>query len=206
MDYKKITIEEFIEVTAGKDPVPGGGSVSALVGTLAASLGKMVTGLTIGRKKYVDVQADMEAMVPVFTDAITTLLQAIADDAEAYDQVFNAYKLPKETDQEKAVRSEAIQKGLTHAARVPLSVAERCVSIMPYIREVAEKGNQNAITDACVAMMCARTGALGAILNCRINISSIKDADVAGELASRCDQLQQQAVSMEQELLNSVEI
>ena len=174
MDYKKITIEEFIEVTAGKDPVPGGGSVSALAGTLAASLGKMVTGLTIGRKKYVDVQADMEAMVPVFTDAIASLLQAIADDADAY--------------------------------RVPLSVAERCVSIMPCIKEVAEKGNQNAITDACVAMMCARTGALGAILNCRINISSIKDADVAGELASRCDHLQQQAVSMEQELLNSVKI
>ena len=110
MDYKKITIEEFIEVTAGKDPVPGGGSVSALAGTLAASLGKMVTGLTIGRKKYVDVQADMEAMVPVFTDAIASLLQAIADDADAYDQVFNAYKLPKETDQEKALRSEAIRR------------------------------------------------------------------------------------------------
>ena len=77
MDYKKITIEEFIEVTAGKDPVPGGGRVSALAVTLAASLGKMVTGLPIGRKKYVDVQADMEAMVPVFTDAIASLLKAI---------------------------------------------------------------------------------------------------------------------------------
>lgn len=206
MDYNKISIEEFIEVTAGKDPVPGGGSVSALVGTLAASLGKMVTGLTIGRKKYVDVQADMEAMVPVFSNAIDFLLNAIADDAEAYDRVFNAYKLPKESDEEKAIRSEAIQRGLTHAARVPLSVAERCVSIMPYIQEVAEKGNQNAITDACVAMMCARTGALGAILNCRINISSIKDADVAEELASKCDHLQQKAVAMEQELLNSVKI
>lgn len=206
MDYNKISIEEFIEVTAGKDPVPGGGSVSALVGTLAASLGKMVTGLTIGRKKYVDVQADMEAMVPVFSNAIDFLLNAIADDAEAYDRVFNAYKLPKENDEEKAIRSEAIQLGLTHAARVPLSVAERCVSIMPYIQEVAEKGNQNAITDACVAMMCARTGALGAILNCRINISSIKDADVAEELASKCDHLQQKAVAMEQELLNSVKI
>lgn len=206
MDYNKISIEEFIEVTAGKDPVPGGGSVSALVGTLAASLGKMVTGLTIGRKKYVDVQADMEAMVPVFSNAIDFLLNAIADDAEAYDRVFNAYKLPKESDEEKAIRSEAIQRGLAHAARVPLSVAERCVSIMPYIQEVAEKGNQNAITDACVAMMCARTGALGAILNCRINISSIKDADVAEELASKCDHLQQKAVAMEQELLNSVKI
>lgn len=206
MDYNKISIEEFIEVTAGKDPVPGGGSVSALVGTLAASLGKMVTGLTIGRKKYVDVQADMEAMVPVFSNAIDFLLNAIADDAEAYDRVFNAYKLPKESDEEKAIRAEAIQRGLTHAARVPLSVAERCVSIMPYIQEVAEKGNQNAITDACVAMMCARTGALGAILNCRINISSIKDADVAEELASKCDHLQQKAVAMEQELLNSVKI
>lgn len=206
MEYKNITIEEFINVTAGKDPVPGGGSVSALAGTLAAALGKMVTGLTIGRKKYADVQPDMEALAPEFDNAISMLLQAIADDAAAYDTVFNAYKLPKETDEEKAVRKAAIQEALTHAARVPLSVAERCVSIMPYIKEVAEKGNQNAITDSCVAMMCARTGALGAILNCRINLSSIIDADVAGELASRCDHLQQKANEMEQSLLNSVKI
>ncbi len=206
MEYKNITIEEFINVTAGKDPVPGGGSVSALAGTLAAALGKMVTGLTIGRKKYADVQPDMEALAPEFDNAISMLLQAIADDAAAYDTVFNAYKLPKETDEEKAVRKAAIQEALTHAARVPLSVAERCVSIMPYIKEVAEKGNQNAITDSCVAMMCARTGALGAILNCRINLSSITDADVACELASRCDHLQQKANEMEQSLLNSVKI
>ncbi len=206
MEYKNITIEEFINVTAGKDPVPGGGSVSALAGTLAAALGKMVTGLTIGRKKYADVQPDMEALAPEFDNAISMLLQAIADDAAAYDTVFNAYKLPKETDEEKVVRKAAIQEALTHAARVPLSVAERCVSIMPYIKEVAEKGNQNAITDSCVAMMCARTGALGAILNCRINLSLITDADVAGELASRCDHLQQKANEMEQSLLNSVKI
>ena len=104
MEYKNITIEEFINVTAGKDPVPGGGSVSALAGTLAAALGKMVTGLTIGRKKYADVQPDMEALAPEFDNAISMLLQAIADDAAAYDTVFNAYKLPKETDEEKAVR------------------------------------------------------------------------------------------------------
>lgn len=206
MDYKKINIEDFIAVTAGKDPVPGGGSVSALVGSLAAALGKMVTGLTIGRKKYADVQCEMEAMAPVFGDAVDSLLNAIAEDAEAYDQVFNAYKLPKETDEEKALRTAAIQQGLTHAAKVPLGVAERVVSIMPYIEQVAAKGNQNAITDSCVAMMCARTAALGAILNCRINISSIKDAELAGELASRCDHLQAQAIETEQKLLNSVKI
>lgn len=206
MDYKQISIEEFIKVTAGKDPVPGGGSVSALVGALAASLGKMVTGLTIGRKKYADVQAEMEAMAPVFEESVQSLMQAIADDAEAYDTVFNAYKLPKDTDEEKARRNNAIQQGLTHAARIPLGVAERAVSIMPYIKEVAAKGNQNAITDSCVAMMCARTAALGAILNCRINISSITDAEVAGNLAERCDQLQQKANEMEHELLNTVKI
>ena len=206
MDYKQISIEEFIKVTAGKDPVPGGGSVSALVGALAASLGKMVTGLTIGRKKYADVQVEMEAMAPVFEESVHALMQAIADDAEAYDAVFNAYKLPKDTDEEKTRRSEAIQQGLTLAARIPLSVAERAVSIMPYIKEVAAKGNQNAITDSCVAMMCARTAALGAILNCRINISSITDAEVAGTLAARCDHLQQKACGMEQELLNTVKI
>lgn len=206
MDYKSLKIQEFIDVTAGKDPVPGGGSVSALVGALAAALGKMVTGLTIGRKKYADVEAQMESMSTVFGDAVDWLMNSISDDAEAYDTVFNAYKLPKETEAEKTHRSEEIQKSLEHAARVPLSVAERAVSLMPYIKEVAAKGNQNAITDSCVAMMCARTAAFGAILNCRINVSSIKDGEVAGELASRCDHLQQEAARMEKDLLDSVEI
>ena len=206
MEYNKITIEEFINVTAGKDPVPGGGSVSALVGALAAALGKMVTGLTIGRKKYIEVQAEMETMAPIFADAVESLMQSIADDAAAYDTVFNAYKLPKETDEEKAQRQDAIQRSLIHAAQVPLSVAERAVSLMPYIKEVAEKGNQNAITDSCVAMMCARTAAFGAILNCRINLSGISDEAIAGEMASKCDHLHQQAACMEQELLNSVKI
>lgn len=206
MDYKNISIIDFTTITAGKDPVPGGGSVSALLGALAAALGKMVTGLTMGRKKYLDVQAEMETLSPIFGDAVDYLLQSISDDAEAYDKVFNAYKLPKETAEDKEIRSHAIQEALVHAARVPLSVAQRAVSIMPYIATVTEKGNQNAITDACVAMMCARTAALGAILNCRINLSSITDAVVAGELASQCDQLQHQAMEKEQNLLNSVKI
>ena len=206
MDMTMESCRKFVEVLASDAPAPGGGGAAALVGAIGTALGNMVGSLTLGKKKYADVQPDMEALAPEFDNAISMLLQAIADDAAAYDTVFNAYKLPKETDEEKAVRKAAIQEALTHAARVPLSVAERCVSIMPYIKEVAEKGNQNAITDSCVAMMCARTGALGAILNCRINLSSITDADVAGELASRCDHLQQKANEMEQSLLNSVKI
>ncbi len=206
MEYAKQTIEDFLAVTAGKDPVPGGGSISALCGALASALGEMVTGLTIGRKKYVDVQTIMEQLAPDFAAAREFFINAIAEDAAAYDKVFNAYKLPKETDEDKEKRTEAIQEAMIIAAKVPLEVADRAVALMSSLAEIAEKGNQNAITDACVATMCARTAALGAILNCRINLSSLNDADTAQLLSARCDQLQQEACRCEQSILAAAKI
>ena len=97
---------------------------------------------------------------------------------QAYDRVFSAFKLPKETDEEKAIRSEAIQKETKYAAQVPMEVARTVHSILPMIDVVARKGNSNAVTDACVSMMCARTAILGALLNVRINLTSIKDEKI----------------------------
>ncbi len=206
MKLKENTILSFLEVTAGKDPVPGGGSISALCGSLASALAEMVTGLTIGRKKYVDVQEEMEKLAPEMASAREFFLNAIDEDAEAYNIVFNAFKLPKETEEEKALREVKIQESTLVAAMVPLSVARKAVEIMPAIETIAQKGNKNAITDCCVAMMCARTAALGAILNVRINITSLTDTDKANELAAECDKLQAEAVERESALLSSVKL
>lgn len=206
MKLQELYLKEFLAKTCGNDPVPGGGSISALCGALSSALAEMVTGLTIGRKKYVDVQAEMEEIAPRMADAQAKFLQYIDDDAEAYNVVFAAFKLPKETDEEKAVRKEAIQTATLKAALVPLEVAETAVGIMDDIAVIAAKGNQNAITDACVAMMCARTAALGAILNVRINIGSLTDTAKAQELADKCDALQHQAIENEAKLLNSVKL
>lgn len=206
MKLQDLNIKDFLAKTSGNDPVPGGGSISALVGALSAALGEMVTGLTIGKKKYADVEESMRALAPQFAEAQHFFLDAIDKDAEAYDVVFGAFKLPKETDEEKKLRSEAIQAATLEAALVPLETARMVVNIMPAIAEVAAKGNQNAITDSCVAMMCARTAALGALLNVRINLSSLKDEKKRAELQDVCKTLEAYANKHEGELLNSVEI
>ena len=204
MKLQDLTIKEFLAKTYGKDPVPGGGSVSALCGALAASLGEMVTALTIGRKKYADVEEEMLRYAPHMEEARRKFLDFIDEDAEAYQMVFDAFKLPKETEEEQKVRHEMIQKATLHAAMIPLRVAETAVGIMSTIFEIGSKGNRNAITDACVAMMCARTAAWGAILNVRINLSGLDDKEKAQELESRCMALHDEAQVKEASLLDTI--
>lgn len=204
MKLQDLTINEFLEKTYGSDPVPGGGSVSALCGSLAAALGQMVTALTIGRKKYADVEEDMLRLAPEMEEARNKFVNFIDEDAAAYQVVFDAFKLPKSTDEEKAVRKEAIQKATLAAALVPLEVARTAVGIMDGIQEIAVKGNKNAITDCCVAMMCARTAAFGAILNVRINLAGLDDRDVASQLEDECMALHDEAEIKEAALLNTV--
>ena len=130
MKLQDLDIKGFMAATSGSDPVPGGGSISALCGALSAALAEMVTGLTIGRKKYVEVEEEMEALAPKMAEAQVKFLQFIDDDADAYNVVFDAFKLPKETDEEKAARSNAIQEATLKAALVPLEVAKTAVEIM----------------------------------------------------------------------------
>lgn len=206
MKLQDLNIKEFMSKTSGSDPVPGGGSISALCGALSSALAEMVTGLTIGRKKYIDVEDEMKSIAPKMAEAQVKFLQFIDDDADAYNVVFNAFKLPKDSDEEKQIRSNAIQEATLKVALVPLEVAKTAVGIMDDIATIAEKGNQNAITDACVAMMCARTATFGALLNVRINLSSLKDSDKVAELTMICDKLHAEANHKEQKLLNSVNI
>ena len=189
---------------AGSDPVPGGGSIAALNGALASALAAMVANLTIGKKKYAEVQEDMQAIAQEAERLMGDFTADIDRDSDAYDRVFACFKMPKETDEEKAARSAAIQEATKYAAQVPLEVARRACALMPLIAEVALKGNQNAVTDACVAMMSARNAVLAAVLNVRINLSSLKDAELVTRLQAEADGLEQQACQQEQALLNKV--
>jgi len=204
MKLQDLSLKEFLAKTYGKDPVPGGGSISALCGSLAASLAQMVTALTIGRKKYAEAEPDMIRIAGEMEEARIRFIDFIDDDAAAYQVVFDAFKLPKETDAEKEVRKDAIQKATLAAALVPLEVARSAVGIMDSIQEVAAKGNHNAITDCCVAMMCARTAAFGAILNVRINLSGLDDRDTASRIEDECTALHDEAEIKEAALLDSI--
>ena len=199
-----LTVKDFLNKVAGSDPVPGGGSIAALNGALASALAAMVANLTIGKKKYTEVQEDMQAIAQEAERLMGDFTADIDRDSDAYDRVFACFKMPKETDEEKAARSAAIQEATKYAAQVPLEVARRACALMPLIAEVALKGNQNAVTDACVAMMSARNAVLAAVLNVRINLSSLKDAELVTRLQAEADGLELQACQQEQALLNKV--
>ena len=196
-----LTIKEFIDKTAGNDPVPGGGSISALNGAIATALAGMVANLTIGRKKYVEVESQMQEITEKLNVVRERLIEYIDKDSDAYDRVFAAFKLPKETEAEIAKRSQIIQEATKEAALIPMKVAEETAAVMDTILFVAKNGNQNAVTDACVAMMAARTGVLGALLNVRINLSSIKDESFVNEMKTKADQLESEVTAKEAELL-----
>lgn len=193
MELTNLSLDKFVEATASGEPVPGGGSISALCGALSAALGEMVARLTEGKKKYADVQTRIHELINHLNPISPKLVEAVNLDSEAYDQVFQAYKLPKETDEQRDARNLAIQTALKHAASVPFGVAQTVASILPSLEELAQIGNQNAITDVFVATLCAHTAILGACANTRINLTSINDQEYVTETSKLVQQLERQA-------------
>lgn len=206
MELVKLPVSDFVAVTASDAPAPGGGSVSALVGSLSAALAQMVANLTVGREKYAAAQAQMEQMLPALLQTQQQLLAAVDADSRAFDRYMAALSLPKSTDEEKAIRKNAMQEGLKEAAVVPLSVAKQAVSLFPYLETAVTIGNPNAVTDAMVGTMLARTCVLGAIFNVRVNLSSISDEAFVAELSQTCQSLQTLAQTEEQRILQQISL
>lgn len=198
---KNMTIEAFAQLTASNEPVPGGGSISALAGALAAALAEMVAGLTIGKKKYAEVEDEMKAVVAPMRKLQEQLLLDIQRDSESFDLYMQALTLPKETEEEKAARTAAMQEGLKAAVKVPLSVANAAYEILPVAELMVNKGNQTAVTDALVATMLARTAALGALFNVKINLQSIKDEAFVAETSKEVEVLERKTVDFEKKIL-----
>ena len=199
-----LTVKEFLAKTAGNAPVPGGGSIAALSAAIASALTEMVANLTIGKKKYEDKEEMMKQIAASANNYQMLFIHDIDADSDAYNNVFDAFKLPKETEEEKTERNKQIQETIKIAAEIPMEVARKAYAMMDIISQVAENGNQNAITDACVSMMTARTAVLGAILNVKINLSSLKDEAYIAQMKQECDLLEKASIAKEQELLNKV--
>lgn len=177
-----LTLKDFLNKVAGNDPVPGGGSIAALNGAVASALAEMVANLTIDKKGYEACEEQMKQLAALASGDRQEFVADIDRDSEAYDRVFACFKMPKATDEEKAARSAAIQEATRHAALVPMQVARNAYALMDRIVQVARNGNRNAVTDACVAMMAARSAVLGALMNVRINLGSLKDKEFAAKL------------------------
>jgi formiminotetrahydrofolate cyclodeaminase len=199
-----LTVKKFLDKVSGNDPVPGGGSVAALSGSIAASLAAMVCGLTIGKKGYEGVEAEMQKLQQQALGMKDRFVADVDRDSEAYNKVFACFRMPKSTDEEKAARSEAIQEATKFAALVPMQVARNACDLMDVIGEVALEGNRNAVTDACVAMMSARSAVLGALLNVRINLGSLKDKTFVAQMQTLADELEEQTMLKEMKLLTKI--
>ena len=186
---KNMSLTEFAEITASKEPVPGGGSMAALCGGLSAALVEMVSNLTIGKKKYTEVEGKMTITAGEAKVLREALLDDIEKDSDAFTQVMDAFKMSKDTDEEKEIRAMAIQKGLKNAALVPMDVATKAYKVMELSTSVVRFGNKNAVTDGMVSAMMARTAVLSALLNVKINLGSIKDEQFVNMMSEKIDLL-----------------
>ncbi|MBN1483346.1 MAG: glutamate formimidoyltransferase [Chloroflexia bacterium] len=195
----------FLARVAAGTPTPGGGSVAAVAGANAAALGRMVANLTIGRKKYAAVEDDMRAVEAALEQLQQELLGLCVEDAAAFEAIMDSFRRPKGSDEEKATRSQAIQKATIEAARVPLCTAERTVQVLDLLRRAAAQGNPNAHTDAAVAVAMGRAAVFGAARNVRVNIEGLKDRALAEQLEGQISELEQRAEELSREVLGIVD-
>ena len=204
--FAELTVKEFLKETASSSPVPGGGSVAALSAALAAGLSEMVALLTVGRKGFEKFENEMKEIAASAAALRDRCSENIVRDAEAYNQVIAAFRLPNNNKEEKKVRSEAIQTALKHAAMVPLETARQAYKIAELAGKVVQNGNPNAVTDGLVAAMLARTAGLGGLYNVKINLTSIKDGVFVSDLSKQVDQLEEEIIKKEKEILSYTDI
>ncbi|MFN3331636.1 MAG: cyclodeaminase/cyclohydrolase family protein [Caldilinea sp.] len=170
-----MTTSDFLDALASGQPTPGGGGAAALTGSQAAALISMVINFTVGKKKYADVEEEMRRRLARSEALRVALLAAVDADAAAFDAVAATYSLPKETDEEKAARTAAMQDALKHAAAVPFDAAEKCLEIIRLAAPVGAKGNSNVVSDAATALYLAFAALKSALVNVNVNLKFIKD-------------------------------
>ena len=189
MGFSTVPCNEFVEVLGSKAPVPGGGGASALVGAVGTALGNMVGALTVGKKKYADVEEEMKELMAKATTLQDELLHLIERDAEVFEPLSKAYGMPRETEEEKAEKARVMEIVLKDACSVPMEIMEKCCEAIDLIVEFAAKGSALAISDAGVGAAFCKAALEGASLNVYINTKSMKNLEYAEELNRKCDEM-----------------
>ncbi len=183
------TVREYTQRLASNQPTPGGGSAAAVVGALAVASAAMAANFTVGRKKFADVQADVDRILALLDDQQQALLDLADADADAYSKVGAAYGMPRDTDAEKEARQQAIQEALMAAAEVPMGVVEACAAVIAVLPELADKCNPNLISDVGVGAELGLAALRAAQLNVEVNLAFIKDEGYIAEKRARLAQL-----------------
>ena len=198
------TIDEFTQLLASDAPTPGGGSVAALNGALGCALLEMVCNLTIGKEKFKEVWLDLEPIRTELEHLREELVDSIDRDAKAYDMVSTAYKMPKEAEEEKAARKEAIQIALKTSAETPKATARYIHQALKLAGEVAEKGNPNVLSDAGVGTACLKAGLKSAIMNIAINLGGIKDEAYTSQMKLEIEYLEKEGKRLAKDVMKHV--
>lgn len=203
MDISK-SLHQYFEELSSNSPTPGGGNVAALSGALASSLGIMVCNLTIGKKKYIEVEAEMTALKNELAVYQKRFIELGEKDNAAFDQVMDAFKLPKTTEEEIEKRNKAIEDATIGATEPPMEVILVANELLKKLGAIIEKGNQNSLSDAGVAASIAGSAAKGAYLNVLINCSSLSNQIIAQEIKKRADIIVEEAENQCNYLVNKV--
>ena len=202
------SLKQFALDTKSSDPTPGGGSVSAYAGTMSSALTSMVGGLTFSKKDYLELPEEARVEMETNSKELELLFEDLAsivdEDSKAFDKVMEAFKMPKETDEDKKARSGAIQDGYKIALEVPLKCAEKCYRLLELQDVFTKYGNVNAITDIGVGVLLAYSGLEGALLNVTINLGSIKDEEYKKVISAKTSNLLSSAKELKEKSLETV--
>jgi len=186
MKYAERSCSWFVDELASKAPVPGGGSVSALVGALGAALGDMVGELTVGKKKYADVENEIKDCMQEVCQVKDQLMALIQQDIDIFEPLSALYGMKADTDEEKAEKARLMEKALRQACQVPLDIMEQCARAIELSAVFAEKGSRLAVSDAGASAILCKSAMQAASLNVYINTNSMKDREKAAELNQAC--------------------
>ena len=204
MKLAALKTPEFVDLLASDAPAPGGGSAAALEGALGAALTAMVCGLTVGKKKYAEFQELAESAQAKATDLKARFVDVMDRDTEAFNVVSAAFGMPKATDEEKAARSAAIQKGLEGCTKTPFEMMELAVETLELTASILGKSNDSAASDLGVSALSLRAAIQGAWLNVLINIGSLKDKELAEDYRAKGEALLAKALPLADEIYNTV--
>jgi formiminotetrahydrofolate cyclodeaminase len=199
-----LSVTDFLDEIASNSPAPGGGSVSALTASLGAALTSMVCRLTIGKKKYADVQLEMEKTLKQAEELRAKFNSIIDEDTLAFNQVMTAYGLSKETEEQKVKRATEIQDAIKIATLVPLKLIKLCIEAMELVKIIVEKGNQNSISDAGVAALILQAGCQGAVLNVKTNLGSLSDVNFVAQTKTEVEHYRTSLETFTSDILASV--
>jgi len=201
--YIEKPLHYYLDRLCSNSPSPGGGSASALVGALAASLAGMLAALSANKKGYEDVHEEMEKHLKRAQDLKNELLDLLQKDTEAFDDAARAFKMPKNSEEEKKVRADAIERGLVKASEVPLEIMEKSLEVSRLAREVLVRGNKMAITDGAISALFAEAAAIGAMINVRINFSWMKNMEYIEKTEKRLGEILEDARAIREEAVAS---